>query len=67
MNHIMKLTGLSYGVASTVFKALDYASYVSLLCALTGIGVGAAAAIISYRYAIGKLALTAGEHAAIQL
>ncbi len=67
MNQIMSLTGLSFGAASLVFKVLDYASYISLLMALTGIGIAAAAAIIAYRFTIQKLAISAGKHAAIQL
>ncbi|MGG0848645.1 hypothetical protein [Peribacillus simplex] len=67
MNHIMKLTGLSFAAASAVFAVLDYASYISILMALTGIGIGAAAAIITYRYTIQKLAMSVGKYAAIQL
>lgn len=67
MNQIMRLTGLAFGAAAVVFKVLDYASYLSLLCALTGVGIAAGAAILAYRWAIEKIAWEVGKYAAIQL
>lgn len=63
----MKLTGLSFGAAGLVLKVLDYATWISLLVSLTGIGIGAASLIIAYRFAIQKILWTKGKHEAIQL
>lgn len=67
MNKIMTLTGLSLTAAGLVLKYLDYASWVALLCSLTGIGLAAGAAVLAYRFTIKKILFSVGAHAAIQL
>jgi hypothetical protein len=67
MNKIMSLIGCSFQVASLILSLIDVATWISLLVALTGIGVTAAAAVITYRVAIKKVLWTAGKAAAIAL
>ena len=43
---------------------LDAASIISVLCALTGIGAAAGAAVLGYKAAITTVAKTAGKYAA---
>ncbi|GAE93794.1 hypothetical protein JCM21714_2899 [Gracilibacillus boraciitolerans JCM 21714] len=66
-NYIIRLTGLSFGAASTVLAFLDYAAWISVLMGLTGIGLGAASIIMAYRFAIGKVLMQKGRYEAIQL
>jgi len=62
----MSISGLTAGAAATVLNVLDYATWVGTLLTFTGIGIGAAAAIFTYRVAIKKIVIEKGKQAAIQ-
>ncbi|SEF49353.1 hypothetical protein [Lachnospira multipara] len=64
MNKIVSLIGCSFETASVILNALDVASFIGVLCALTGIGATAGAAILGYKAAITTVAKTAGKYAA---
>lgn len=66
MNQIMSLTGLGSGAAALVLRFLNVAGGLSVLLALTGIGLAAGVAVMTYRVAIG-IALQTSRRAAIQL
>ncbi len=64
MNKIVNLIGCSFSTASVILNVLDAASIISVLCALTGIGAAAGAAVLGYKAAITAVAKTAGKYAA---
>lgn len=67
MLKIMQLTGLSATAAGTILFFIDAASFVALIVTLTGIGISAAAAILSWKWTIKYTLKKAGRRAAIIL
>ncbi len=67
MNRIVQLIGCSFATAGTILSVLDYATWLALLCSLTGIGASAGAAILAYKATISTVARTAGRYAAKSL
>lgn len=64
MNKIVNLIGCSLTTAGVILDLLDVATFLSVLCTLTGIGATAGAAVLGYRAAITTVAKTAGKQAA---
>lgn len=62
---IVNMIGVSAQVAGIILSVLDWATWISLLVSLTGVGAAAAGAILSYRFAILAVAKKAGKQAAI--